>query len=158
MTKITVNINANIPSLMQPTPIHYELCFLHMEHKCPDDRQSRHSSFTVTATSYILVTQILNLHVETTSPYEGQASRFSFSRLLHLTTTLLPHISGLPKILHWLHLTLLMTLALWGAPYELPRQGGTPRSKPTYYPRCMHVWLLSVYYPKMGSDTFLSKT
>ena len=43
-------------------------------------------------------------------------------------------ISGLPKILHWLCLALLMTLGLWRAPYEQPRQGDAPRSTPTYYP------------------------
>ena len=54
------------------------------------------------------------------SPYEdeGHTSHSSFSQLLHLTSRLLRHTSGLPKILHWLHLTLLMMLALWGAPYE----------------------------------------
>ena len=52
---------------------------------------------------------------------------------------------------------LLMTLALWGAPYERPRQDGTPRSTPTYYPMCMHVCPLLVYYLEMGSDMFLSK-
>ena len=67
MTKTTVNINANIPALMRPTPTHYECCVLCMAHTCPDNRQSSCSSFTVTATSYIWVTQILNLHVETTS-------------------------------------------------------------------------------------------
>ena len=118
MMKISVNINANIPTLTQPTLMHHKCCFLHMAHTCPDDRQSSHSSFTVTVTSYIRVTQILNLCVETTSPYEGHTSRSSFLRLLHLTSRLLCHISGLPKILHWLHLTLLTTLALWGAPYK----------------------------------------
>ena len=38
------------------------------------------------------------------------------------------------------------------------RQGSTPRSTPTYYPKWTHVCPLSVYYPKMGSDMFLSKT
>ena len=118
MTKITININTNIPTLMQPTPTHYKLCFLHVTHKCPDDRQSSCSSFTVTVTLYIWVTQILKLCVETTSPYKGHTSCSSFSRLLHLTSGLLHHISGLPKILYWLHLTLLMILALWGALYE----------------------------------------
>ena len=92
--------------------------------------------------------------METTSPYEGHTSCSSFSQLLHLTSGLLRHIYGLAKILHWLHLTLLMMLALWGAPYEQPRKGGTPRSTPTYYPWCMHICPLLVYYPKMGSDTF----
>ena len=118
MTKITININANIPALARPTLTHYELCFLCMAHTCPDDRQSSHSSFTATATSYIQVTQILNLHMETTSPYEGHTSCPSFLRLLHLTSRLLWDISRLPKILHWLRLTLLTMLALWGAPYE----------------------------------------
>ena len=158
MTKITVNINPNIPTLMRPTPTHYELCFLCVVHTCPDDRQSSHSSFTATVTSYIQVTQILNLHMETASHYKGHTSCSSFSRLLHLTSRLLRHISGLPIILHWLCLTLLMMLALWGAPYEQPRQGSAPRSTPTYYQRCTHVCPLSVYYPKMGSDMFLSKT
>ena len=70
MMKITVNINANIHTLMQPTLMHDELCFPCMAHKYPDDRQSSHSSFTVTVTLYIWVTQILNLHMESTSPYE----------------------------------------------------------------------------------------
>ena len=118
MMKITININANIPALMQPTPTHYKLCFLCMAHTCPDDRQSSHSSFTVTATSYIWVTQILNVQMETTPPYEGHTSRSSFLRLLHLTSELLNHISGLPIILHWLCLTILTRLALWGAPYK----------------------------------------
>ena len=67
MTKITVNINANIPALMWPTPTHYKLCFLCVAHTCPDDRWSSGSSFTATVTSYIWVNQILNLYVETTS-------------------------------------------------------------------------------------------
>ena len=102
--------------------MHYKLCFLHVAHTCPDDRQSSCSNFTATATSYIWVTQILKLHVEVTSPYEGHTSCPSFLRLLHPTFGLLRHISGLPKLLHWLCLTLLMMLALWGAPYEQPRQ------------------------------------
>ena len=138
--------------------MHYELCFLHVAHTCPDDRQPSRSSFTVTATSYIWVTQILNLCMETTSPYEGHTCHSSFLRLPHLTSWLLCHISGLPKILHWLHLTLQMTLALWGAPYEQPRQGSAPRSTPADYQKWMHVHPFSVYYPKMGSDMFLSKT
>ena len=66
--------------------------------------------------------------------YEGHTSHPSFSRLLHHTSGLLCHTSRLPKILHWLCLTLLMMLGLWGAPYEQPRQGDMPRSTPTYYP------------------------
>ena len=116
MTKIPMYINANIPVLTRPTLTHYELCFLCVAHTYPDDRQSSCSSFTATATSYIWVTEILKLCVETTSPYKGHTSCPSFSRLVHLTSRLLHHISRLPKILHWLHLTLLMTLALWGAP------------------------------------------
>ena len=75
-------------------------------------------SFTVTVTSYIRVTQILQLHVETASPYKGHTSRTFFSRLLDPMSGLLSHTSGLPKILHWLCLTLLMMLGLWGAPSE----------------------------------------
>ena len=112
--------------------MHYECCFLRMAHTCPYDRQSSHVSFTVTATLYIWVTGNLNLCVETTSPYK--ASHPSFLRLLHLTSGLLHRISGLPKILHSLCLTLLTMLALWGAPYEQPRQGSAPRPTPTYYP------------------------
>ena len=49
-----------------------------------------------------------------------------------------------------------MMLGLWGVPYERSRQDDTPRTTPTYYPggRIVRPW--SVYYPKMGSDTFLS--
>ena len=46
---------------------------------------------------------------------------------------LLRNTSGLPKILHWLCLTLLTMLGIWEAPYEQPRQGDAPRSTPTYY-------------------------
>ena len=76
--KIPLYINANIPVLTQPTPMHYELCFLGVAHTCPDDRQSSRSSSTATATSYIQVPQILSLHMETTSPYEGHISCPSF--------------------------------------------------------------------------------
>ena len=58
MSKNTGNISVNIPELMRPTLMHYELCFLHMAHTCPDDRQSSCSSFTATATLYIWVTKI----------------------------------------------------------------------------------------------------
>ena len=137
--KIPVYINANIPTLMQPTPMHYDLCFLCVAHTCPDDRQSSFSSFTATGTMYIWVTQILKLRMETTSPYKGHTSHSSLSQLLHLTSRLLSHISGLPKILYWLCLTLLTMLALWGAPYKRPGQDDAPRSTPTYYP-----WRISV--------------
>ena len=80
-----------------------------MAHTYPDDRQSRRSNFTVTVTSYIQVTQILKLHMEATSPYEGHTSRPSFSLILHPSSGLLHHISGLPKLLYWLCLTFLMT-------------------------------------------------
>ena len=99
-------------------PMYYELCFLRMAHACPYDRQSSHTISTVTATSYIWVIKHSDLHEETTSPYEGHTSCPSFLQLLHHTSGLLRHISGLPKLLHWLHLTLLTMLALWGAPYE----------------------------------------
>ena len=62
-----------------------------MAHTCPYDRQSSRMSFTATATSYIWVTQILKLCMETTSPYEGHTSRPSFSRLLDPTSGLLSH-------------------------------------------------------------------
>ena len=109
MTKTTSNISVNIPALTQPTLMHYELCVLHVEHACPYDRQSSCVTFTATVTSYIQVT---------TSPYEGHTSHPSFSQLLHHTSRFLQHSSGLPKLLHWLHLTHLMTLALWGVPYK----------------------------------------
>ena len=114
--------------------MHLKLCFLHMANTCPDDRQSRHSNFTLTVTLYIWVTQILKLRMEMKSPYKGHTSHPSFLQLLRHTSGLLHHISGLPKILHWLCLTFLTTLCLWGAPYERPRQGNAPRSTPTYYP------------------------
>ena len=112
MMKIPVYINANIPALMQPTLTHYELCFLCVAHTCLYDRQSSRMSFTATVTSYIQVTQSSNLHMKTTSPCERHTSCPSFLRLLYLTSGLLRHISGLPKILHWLCLTVLTTLAL----------------------------------------------
>ena len=46
-------------------------------HALMTDSSSR-MSFTVTATSYIRATEILKLHVETTSPYEGHTSHPSF--------------------------------------------------------------------------------
>ena len=87
-------------------------------HGCcsPYDRQSSRVNFTATVTSYIQVTQNFTLCVETASPYEGHTSRTFFVQLIDPTSGLLPHTSGLPKILPWLCLTLLMTLGLWGAP------------------------------------------
>ena len=120
--------------------MHYKLHFLHVAHTCSDDRQSSCSRFTVTATSYIQVTEILKLCVEMTSPYKGHTSHPSFSQLLHHTSRLLHDISRLPKILHWLCLTFLTMSGLWGAPYEQPRQGNASRSTPTYYPGgCLYV-------------------
>ena len=75
-------------------------------------------NFTATVTPYIKVTEILKLRVETASPYEGHTSHTFFARLLDPTSGLLRHTSGLSKILPWLCLTLLMTLGLWGVPYE----------------------------------------
>ena len=118
MMKSPMDINASIPVLMRPTLMHYKLRFLHVANTCPDDRQSSRMSITATATSYIQVTQILKLHMETSSPYEGHTSCPSFSRLLHCTSGLPHDTSGLPKILHRLHLTLLTMLGLWGSPYE----------------------------------------
>ena len=111
MKKITGLINVIIPALTQPTPMH---------HECgnPYDRQSSRMNFTATATSYIRVTQNLKKRVETASPYEGHTSRTFFALLLHPTSGLLCHTSGLPKILPWLRLTLLTMLGLWGVPYE----------------------------------------
>ena len=75
--------NTSFPSvnyhvLMQPTLMHYELCFLHVAHACPYDRQSSHSTFHATEISYIWVTQNSHLHVETASPHEGHTSHPSF--------------------------------------------------------------------------------
>ena len=72
------------------------------------------------------------LCVETASPYEGDTSRTFFARLLDPTSGLLHHISGLPKILHQLRLTLLKMLCSWGVPYEQPRLGDAPRPTSTY--------------------------
>ena len=69
-------------------------------------------NFTATVTSYIQVTQNLNLCMETASPYEVHTSHTFFARLPDPTSALLRHTSGLPKILPWLHLTLLLTLGL----------------------------------------------
>ena len=68
MTKNAVNISTNTPVLTQPTPTHYILCSLHVAHACPNDRQSSHMTFTVTATLYIWVFQKSDLHMDTTSP------------------------------------------------------------------------------------------
>ena len=130
---------------MRPTPKNHEHC-------SPYNRQSSRTNFTVTVTSYIRVTQILKLCMETTSPYEGHTSHTFFARLLDPTSGLLRNTSGLPKILPWLRLPLLTTTCLWGVLYEQSRQVDTPRSTP----RRTRVRPSSVYYPKMGSDTFLS--
>ena len=127
MKKIPGSINVINPALMRPTPTNHERSSSY-------DRQSSRMSFTVTATSYIRVTQNLKRCVETASPYEGHTSHTSFTRLLDPTSGLHHHTSGLPKILPRLRLTLLMTLGLWGAPYEQPRQVDAPRTTPTYYP------------------------
>ena len=111
MKKIIGSINVIIPMLMQPAPTNHKRC-------SPYNRQSSHTSFTVTATPYIRVTQILKLHMETASPYKGHTSRTNFARLFDPTSGLLRHTSGLPKILHRLRLTLLTMLCLWRVPYE----------------------------------------
>ena len=71
MKKITGSINIIIPGLTPPTLMSLKRC-------SPHDRQSSHTSFTVTATLYIQVTQILKLRVETASPYKGHTSRTFF--------------------------------------------------------------------------------
>ena len=118
MMIINGSINVIIPALTRPTLMLYELCFLHIACKCTYNRQSICTSFTVTATSYIQVTQILKLCVGTTSPYKGHTCCPSFLRLLDPTSGLPSNTSRLPKLLHWLCLILLMTLGLRGAPYE----------------------------------------
>ena len=138
MKKITGSTNVIIPALTRPTPTKHE-------RGNPYDRQSSRTNFTATATSHIRVTQNLKRH-------EGHTSRTNFPRLHNPTPGLLRHTSGLPKILPWLRLTLLMTLCLWGAPSERPRQVDAPSTTPTG----THVRPSSVYYPKMGSDTILS--
>ena len=129
--------------------MHYELCFLHMAHACPYDRQSSCTTFTETAISYIRVT---------TFPYEGHTSHPSFLQLLHCTPRSLHHPSRLPNLLHWLCLTLLMMLPLWGVLYKGPRQDSTHRSTPTYYSRlCMYIccqlttsrWGVTCFYQKL---------
>ena len=71
--------------------------------------------------------------MEIASPYEGHTSRTFYTRLRDTTSGLLRHISGLPKILPRLRLTLLMMLGLWGVPYERPRLVDAPRTTPTHY-------------------------
>ena len=110
MNKITGSINVINPALTRPTPTHHE-------RDNPYDRQSSHTNFNATATSYIRVTQNLKRHVKIASPYEGHTSRTFFARLLDPTSGLLRDTSGLPKILPRLCLTLLTA----------------PRSTPTYY-------------------------
>ena len=127
MKKITRSINIINPVLTRPTPTNHKRC-------SPYDRQSSHTNFTVTATSYIRVTQNLKGRVEIASPYEGHTSRTFFARLLEPTSGLLRHTSGLPKILPRLRLTLLTMLGLWGIPYKRPIQVDAPRTTPTYYP------------------------
>ena len=126
MKKITGSINVIVPALMRSTPTNHECC-------SPYNRQSSRTNFTATATSYIRVTQNLKRRMETTSPYEGHTSRTFFARLLDPTSGLRRHTSGLPKILPWLHLTLLTMLGLWRVPSEQPRQVNAPRTTPTYY-------------------------
>ena len=60
MHKITGSINVIIPALTRPTPTHHE-------RGNPYNRQSSRTNFTVTATSYIRVTQNLKRHVEIAS-------------------------------------------------------------------------------------------
>ena len=126
MKKIPGSINVINPTLTQPTPTNHERC-------SPYDRQSSRTNFTATATLYIRVTQNLNLRVEIASPYKGHTSHTFFARIVNPTSGLLRHTSGLPKILPRLRLTLLMTLGLWGVPYERPRQVDVPRTTATYY-------------------------
>ena len=153
MMKITGSINVNIPMLTQPTPTNHKHCFLHVAYECPYDRQSSRTSFTATATSYIRVTLF--------HPLMKDIPVTPFSRLLDPMSRLLHHTSGLPKILPWLHLTLLMTLGLWGAPSEQPRQGNTPRTTPTYSyysGGCMYIccsftttrWGVTRFYQNLG--------
>ena len=71
MMKIPMYIYANIPMLTQPILMHNECCFLCMAYAYPYNRLSSHVSFTVSVTSYIRVSQILDLCMETTSPYKG---------------------------------------------------------------------------------------
>ena len=111
MKKITGSINIIIPALTQLTLMNHEHC-------SPYNRQSSHTSFPATATSYIRVTQNLKRCMETASPYEGHTSHTFFARLLDPTSGLLHCTSALPKILPWLRLTLLTTLGLWGVPYK----------------------------------------
>ena len=123
MKKITGSINVINPALTRPTPTHHE-------RDNPYDRQSSRTKCTATATSYIRVTQNLKRRVEIASPYEGHTSRTFYTRLRDTTSGLLRHISGLPKILPRLRLTLLTMLGLWGVPYERPRQADAPNTTP----------------------------
>ena len=126
MKKITGSINVINPALTRPTPTHHE-------RDNPYDRQSSHTNFNATATSYIRVTQNLKRRVEIVSPYKGHTSRTFYTRLRDPTSGLLRHTSGLPKILPRLRLTLLTMLGLWGVPYERPRLVDAPRTTPTHY-------------------------
>ena len=114
-----------------------------MHHECgnPYNRQSSRTNFTTTVTSYIWVTPNLKRHVETASPYKRHASRTFFAQLLNPTSGLLRHTSGLPKLLPWLHLTLLTMLGLWGVPSERPRKVDAPRSTPITYYLERHVYV-----------------
>ena len=126
MHKITGSINVIIPALTRPTPTHHE-------RGNPYDRQSSHTNFNATVTSYIRVTQNLKRRVEAASPYEGHTSRTFYARLRDTTSGLLRDTSGLPKILPRLRLTLLTMLGLWGVPYEQSRLVDVPRTTPTCY-------------------------
>ena len=125
MKKITGSINDINPALTRPTPTHHE-------RDNPYARQSSHTNFNATATSYIRVTQNLKRRVEI-APYEGHSSRTFYTRLRDTTCGLLRHTSGLPKILPRLRLTLLTMLGLWGVSYERPRLDDAPRTTPTHY-------------------------
>ena len=147
MKKIPGLINVINPTLTRPTPTNHKHC-------SPYDRQSSRTSFSATATSYIWATPNLKRRVETASTYEGHTSRTFFALLLDPTSGLCRHISGLPKILPRLRLTLLTMLGLWGVPSKQPRQVDAPRSTPTYYlGGCVyvHCWFTT---PRWGVTRF----
>ena len=74
MTKITSLINVNIPALTRQLRRTMNFAFYAWHIHALTTDSSSHMSFTVTATSYIRVTKILKLHVETTSRHTSHPS------------------------------------------------------------------------------------
>ena len=95
MKKITGLINVIIPVLTRPTPTHHE-------HGNPYDRQSSRTNFTatVTATSYIRVTQNLKQRMEIASHMKDIPVAPSLCDSLILLPSYFGIHPGYPKYYH----------------------------------------------------------